>query len=306
MTTFGELVRYLTERFRQAGIESAALDARLLSAHAAGFSPEEAVTRRDEALPHAVLDRAIDVAQRRFAGEPVSRILGVREFWGMPFELSPHTLDPRPDTEVLVETALAWARDRHRANAPLRILDLGTGTGCILAALLSELPNAMGIGIDRSEGALRTARRNFARLGFASRSIFLCGDWGSALADATFDIITCNPPYIETADIAGLSAEVRDFDPPLALDGGKDGLKAYRDIVPQVSRILRMSGIVIFETGHRQARSVRDLLTELDVGFQTEIFADLAGIERAVAGVRQPSDDAMRGKKKVGNPIGSG
>ncbi|ADP71941.1 protein-(glutamine-N5) methyltransferase, release factor-specific [Rhodomicrobium vannielii ATCC 17100] len=306
MTTFAELVRYLAERFRQAGIESAALDARLLSAYAAGFSSEEIVTKRDTALPPEILDRAIAVAQRRFAGEPVSRIVGTREFWGMPFGLSPHTLDPRPDTEVLVDAGLAWCRKHDLANAPLRILDLGTGTGCILAALLSELPKATGVGVDRSEGALRTARANFARLGLSSRAFFFCGDWGVALADATFDIIACNPPYIETADIAGLCAEVRDFDPALALDGGKDGLKAYRDIVPQASRLLRVPGLLIFETGHRQARSVRDMVTELDAGFQTEIFLDLAGIERAVAGVRQSGGDAGPGKKKVGNPVGSG
>jgi len=303
---FTDLVRYLAERFRQAGIESASLDARLLSAYAAGFSPEEAVTKRDAALAPAVLDRAVDVAQRRLSGEPVSRIVGAREFWGMPFGLSAHTLDPRPDTEVLVDVALAWVRDQGLANAPLRILDLGTGSGCILAALLSELPNATGVGVDRSEDALRTARKNFARLGLLSRANFLCGDWGNSLADATFDIIACNPPYIETADIGGLSAEVRDFDPPLALDGGKDGLKAYRDIVPQASRLLRVPALLIFETGHRQARAVRQMVAELDCGFQTEIFADLAGIERAVAGVRQSVDDVERVKKKVGNPVGSG
>ncbi|KMO27620.1 SAM-dependent methyltransferase, partial [Methylobacterium tarhaniae] len=172
------------------------------------------------------------------AGEPVARIIGAWEFWGLPFGLSSDTLVPRPDTETLVEAALGLGLG---PDAPHRLADLGTGSGCILVALLTEWPQAVGLGIDRSPGACVTARANAARNGVADRAAFAVGDWASALS-GPFDVVVANPPYIASEVIAGLSGEVRDHDPRLALDGGADGLDAYRTILAQVPRLLAPGG----------------------------------------------------------------
>ncbi len=171
--------------------------------------------------------RLADFMHRRLAGEPVARILGAKEFWGLPLQLSAATLVPRPDTETVVELALEMLRAEPEPKRRLRIADIGTGSGAILLALLSELPDAFGVGTDVSVAALRTASRNAARLGFASRTAFVACDYAAALS-APFDLMVSNPPYIRSADIAGLATEVRDHDPIVALDGGADGLDAYR------------------------------------------------------------------------------
>ncbi len=175
--------------FRQAGVQTAALDARLLASHACELSPEETIAKPNFALSPEMTARIREAADRRLAGEPVSRIIGRREFWGLPFSLSPHTLDPRPETELLVEAVLGYVREKGLWNSPLRILDLGTGSGCLLGALLSELPLSHGVGVDLSEGAIGTARENLRRLGLLTRASFLCADWAGALGDAAFDII---------------------------------------------------------------------------------------------------------------------
>jgi release factor glutamine methyltransferase len=211
--------------------------------------------------------------------EPVSRILGRREFWSLDFHLSPATLDPRPDSETLIDEALAGIPDR---KAPLSVLDLGTGTGCLLLALLSELPNAAGTGIDRSEEAVATATANARRLGFGQRARFAAGDWGAGLSER-FDLVVSNPPYIPEAEIETLAPEVVRFDPLAALAGGPDGLDAYRTIVAQLSNLLKSNGKVIFEVGAGQAADVAALL--VTAGFSgIGTRRDLAGVERAVFG----------------------
>jgi release factor glutamine methyltransferase len=223
---------------------------------------------------------ALDFARRRADGEPLARLTGRREFWSLSFRLSPDTLDPRPDSETVVAAALDLVGDRA---APLRLLDFGTGTGCLLLALLSELPNAVGIGVDRARGAATTARANAAALGLAARAAFVVADWGAAL-DGRFDLVVANPPYIPRRDIAGLARAIR-YDPVLALDGGHDGLDAYRALAPELARLL--GGIAVLEVGAGQVSAVARLMSAagLDVGGTT---ADLAGIERCLI-LRQPS-----------------
>ena len=303
-----DIIRGLGKIFREAGLQTAALDARLLASHVCELSPEETIAKPRFRLSPEMAARINEAAARRLKGEPVSRIIGHREFWGLPFSLSPHTLDPRPETELLVEAVLDYARVEGLANSRLRVLDLGTGSGCLLGALLSELPLSTGVGVDRSEKALSIARENLRRLGLLNRASFLCGNWAGTLSDASFDVIVCNPPYICSSEIAGLEVEVRAFDPCLALDGGEDGLEAFRAILTQVFRVLRNKGFLIFETGHRQAQSVRDMMAAtLGTGsLDARILTDLSGAKRAVAGVRQSVDCKPEIKKKVGNPALSG
>ena len=304
----GDVIRGLGRMFREAGLQTASLDARLLASHVCGLSPEETIAKPGFMLSPEMAVRINEFAARRLGGEPVSRITGHREFWGLPFSLSPHTLDPRPETELLVEAVLDYVHAERISNSPLRVLDLGTGSGCLLGALLSELPLSTGVGVDRSEDALSIARENLRRLGLLKRASLLCGDWVGSLGDASFDIVVCNPPYIGSSEIAGLEVEVKAFDPCLALDGGEDGLEAFRAILTQIFRVLRNKGFLIFETGYRQAQPVRDMMVAtLGTGrLEARILTDLSGAKRAVAGVRQSVDCEPEIKKKVGNPALSG
>jgi release factor glutamine methyltransferase len=288
--SLGSAVRKLGRLFEEAGLGSPQLDARILVAEACGRDASRLILDRDAAVSADEAARIASFAARRLGGEPVSRILGRREFWGLSFNISPDTLDPRPETEVLVETVLSHAKARGLGQAPLRILDLGTGSGCILGALLSELPQARGTGLDRSEAALAVARANLSRLGLRDRVSFLCGDWMSAIGGGAFDVIVCNPPYIAPSEICQLGLEVRAQDPYLALDGGEDGLEAYRIIVPQAFAGLRKGGLLVFEVGHRQSETVLDLMEHSAPapGFSAvRILPDLGGAGRAVAAVRQ-------------------
>jgi release factor glutamine methyltransferase len=247
--------------------------------------------------------------RRRLAGEPVSRIIGRREFWGLSFRISPNTLDPRPETELLVEAVLDYVRDQRLCGEPLRILDLGTGSGCLLAILLSELPLAFGVGVDRSNEALAVARENLSQLGLLDRSALLCANWLGAFDGERFDIIVGNPPYIPSSEIRMLAVEVRDYDPSMALDGGEDGLRAYRAILAQAPRVLRRNGFLAFETGYEQAKVVGQMMGEassMGMDFEMRVLTDLSGIERVVAGVRQSPNDRPDSKKKIGNPVHSG
>ena len=269
-------------RLRAAGIDSARLDARILAGAALGFSRDQMLIHANEPVPAAALPRFEAMLARRLAREPVSRILGRREFWSLDFALSPDTLDPRPDSETLVEAALTLVpRDR-----PLTILDLGTGSGCLLLALLSELPLAHGLGIDLSQGAVETAASNAERLNLAGRARFARADWRLGLA-GRHDLIVANPPYIPKAEIAGLEPEVAGFDPLAALDGGADGLDAYRRLAPMLPDLLTDHGVAVFEVGAGQASAVAALLTA--AGLQDGgTRRDLAGIERCViAGKRR-------------------
>jgi release factor glutamine methyltransferase len=235
---------------------------------------EAYVAALNDALAPDAAARFGAYVERRLEGEPVSRIVGVREFYGRPFRIDASTLDPRPDTETLVEAALGLV-DRE---APLNILDLGTGSGCILITLLAELPRASGVGVDVSLGALELARANAQILGVGDRAAFLASDWLEAV-EGSFDLVVANPPYLSAADMAALSPEVRDHDPAPALDGGPDGLSAYRRIVPGLRKALRPGGFALFESGPDQAQSVSRLLAEagLDVGEGQHLWRDLAG-----------------------------
>lgn len=201
----------------------------------------------------------------------------------MPLQLSAATLVPRPDTETVVEMALEMLRAAPTSNVELKIADIGTGSGAILLALLSELPNAYGVGTDVSQTALTTAKANAVNLGFGERSAFVACDYASALS-GPFDLIVSNPPYIRSADIVGLAAEVRDHDPHRALDGGADGLDAYRALVSQVDPLLVLNGALVVEVGHDQSAQVEQLMTAAGLIHDRPPKADLAGIPRAVAG----------------------
>ncbi|OIQ69250.1 release factor glutamine methyltransferase [mine drainage metagenome] len=226
--------------------------------------------------------RVEDFARRRLAGEPVARILGHKEFWGLPLQLSAATLVPRPDTETVVELAWQVLCTSAHPHRPLRIIDIGTGSGAILLALLSELPNASGIGTDISAAAVETASANAARLGFAPRTAFVACNYAAAVS-GKFDLIVSNPPYIRSTEIADLAIEVRDHDPIAALDGGADGLDAYRAIAAEAARLLEPGGVVVVELGYGQSGDVRRLMAAAGLALQGPPKDDLAGIRRAVA-----------------------
>lgn len=260
---------------------TARLDARLLLADAMGIEANAIIGAAGGALPPDSWTRFEAALTRRLAGEPVSRILGRRAFWTLDLAISPDVLDPRPDSEAVIEAVLARLPDRSKA---LTLLDLGTGSGCLLLALLSELNNANGLGVDVSEAALRVARANAASNGLAGRARFLAADWASGLR-GSFDVVVSNPPYIADGEIDALAPEVRAHDPRLALAGGPDGLSAYRKFVPCLRNLVNLDGFVVLEVGRGQAAAV--VHTARDAGFiHIGSQYDLARIERAV--VLQP------------------
>jgi release factor glutamine methyltransferase len=267
----------LRRALAEAGLDSPGLDARLLLLAALGIEAADLAIRPERRLSAADAARLTDYAARRLAREPVARILGAREFWGLPFALSPDTLVPRPDSETVVETALSVTDGR----ADPRILDLGTGSGCLLVALLHERPRAFGIGTDRSPGALATARRNAQDNGVGDRARFLAADWASPLRGG-FDLVVSNPPYIATAVIAGLDPDVREHDPRLALDGGPDGLDAYRIIVGDAGRLLGPGGHLVLEIGYDQAGAVQALGIAAGLEFR-RLAHDLSDNPRCLA-----------------------
>jgi len=279
--------RLLTTRFKSAAIDSAELDARMLVGAALGLDLGGLISAADRVLTPDESNRLEQLARRRLAGEPIARILRLKEFWGLPLQLSAETLVPRPDTETVVELALEMLRAAPHPDRALRIADLGTGSGAILLALLSELPNARGFGTDISAAALHAASGNAARLGFASRATFVACDYAAALC-GPFDLMVSNPPYIRSADIAGLATEVRDHDPLAALDGGTDGLDAYRALIPQAARLLAPFGVLVVEAGRGQTSAIGELMTAAGLTQQRPAKADLAGVLRAVAGRKLP------------------
>jgi release factor glutamine methyltransferase len=279
--------RALTARFNSAGVESAEIDARMLIGHVLGLDLTGLITSAQRQLTTDEAARLEDFARRRLAGEPVARVIGAKEFWGLPLQLSPATLVPRPDTETVVELALELLRADGATGRPLRIADLGTGSGAILLALLSELPTATGVGTDISEQALQTAAANAARVGLAPRATFIACDYASGLS-GLFDLIVSNPPYIRAADIAGLAVEVREYDPHAALDGGADGLDAYRALIPQAAGLLAPGALLIVEAGEGQSGPINGLMTLAGLAPTGAPKADLAGIPRAVSGRKMP------------------
>jgi len=279
VTTLKVLRDAAAETFSAAGIAEPRLEARLLAAAVLGDWARlpGANERTLSAVEAAKLRRAI---ARRAQREPLARITGMREFWGLPFALSPETLEPRPDSETLVEAVL----ERLPApDSPKRLLDLGTGSGCLLLALLRELPRAWGLGIDLSPAAARQAAANAAALGLTERAAFSAGDWTAAI-QGRFDAIVSNPPYIAAEEMAALTPEVADFDPLLALEGGADGLEAYRCILPSLPALLAPGGLAALEIGHRQAAAVTAMARAAGLR-ELAVHRDLGGNDRVVTGL---------------------
>ena len=298
--TIGSVLDEAAAALAGAGFDEARRRGRRLLAAALPLSPAEIFAHPETALTTAQDARVAQMLTRMIAREPLSRIIGRREFWGLDFALSADTLDPRPESETLVEAVLARLPDRTSAY---QFLDLGTGSGCLLLALLSEFPLAIGVGIDVAAGAARTARRNARLLGLAGRARFAVGDWAEALA-GEFDAVVANPPYIATAAIPDLPREVRDYDPKRALDGGQDGFAAYRAIAADLFPLLRPGGLFAAEIGIGQAEAVAAILSEN--GLVIDGFAgDLGGVIRCVLARRESarSVDASAppgAKKEVG------
>jgi release factor glutamine methyltransferase len=275
--------RTLATQFRASGIDSPELDARLLIGAALALDHTGLAVQATRQITEDEAHVIASFAQRRIAHEPVARILGHKEFWGLDLRLSEATLVPRPDTETTVAAALEMIRADSVAAKPLRIADIGTGSGAILLALLSELPAATGIGTDISQSALVTARLNAQQLGLAGRTSFIQCSYAEGLI-GPFDLIVSNPPYIRSLDIDALDRDVRDYDPRLALDGGADGLDAYRAITPQAAALLAPDGVLIFEIGHDQSADVSALMRQTGLTLSHPPRADLGGIQRAVMG----------------------
>lgn len=294
MTTFGEAIARAERRLSGAGVPEPRRDARLLLADLLECDVATIIAWPERSLSteaEAAFEQRVD---RRLRREPVSRILERREFWSLPFVVSHDTLDPRPDSEALVAALLDQIGERQQ---PLRVLDLGTGTGCLLLALLSELPNATGLGIDCSAGAVATARENAFRLGLDGRAEIRLGNWTEGVEEA-FDVLICNPPYIPDSEIAGLEPEVAHWEPRAALAGGEDGLDPYRLIIPQLAHLLRPTGIAGFEHGLGQAKAIEALVGQ-EQRWRSGRVKDLAGHDRALIIF---SEGAMK-KKQLESPV---
>jgi release factor glutamine methyltransferase len=276
-TSVGAALADAALRLSAAGISDARREARLLLAAALGWDAARVLGFPEAEMTPAAGRQLEPLIARRSAREPVSRILGYREFWSLPFELSADTLDPRPDSETLIGSALAALGERARAY---RVLDFGTGSGCLLLALLSELPNARGTGVDLSEGALQTARRNAAALGLGARAQFLRGNWGDGLS-GHWDVILANPPYIPSHALQSLMPEVARYEPKLALDGGTDGLEAYRALGPQIARLLAPAGVATVEVGAGQAPAVTAIMGGAGLVLRA-LRHDLSGVDRCL------------------------
>ena len=279
------VLRHVRNVLKTQGIVTAELDARLLVCHVLNISFEQLICSPEYEMDQSQMKALDGVLARRVAHEPVSRIIGTRDFWRSRFMLYSDTLDPRADSEVLIEAALECAGILKKTGGDdLRILDLGTGSGCLLISTLLELGHAFGIGVDVAPGALSAARHNAKLAGVEERCAFVCGDWIASLG-AGFDLILCNPPYIPTADIAGLEVEVRSYDPKRALDGGVDGLEVYANLIAHMHHVLNPGGWVLFEVGEGQAGPVSDLLGKNNFNLNSGLPAqlpDLSGLVRCV------------------------
>jgi len=279
------VLRQARDLFKAQGIVSAELDARLLVCHVLGLSLERLICSPEHEISQSQMKALDAVLARRIAHEPVSRIIGGRDFWRSTFMLNNDTLDPRPDSEVLIEAALECAAVLKKTKGDeLRILDLGTGSGCLLISTLLELEHAFGIGVDVAPGALSAARHNAALAEVDDRCAFVCSNWMASLRSG-FDLVLCNPPYIPTAEIAGLEAEVRSYDPKRALDGGVDGLEVYTHLIEQMHHVLNPGAWVLFEVGKGQEGPVSDLLVKNNFNLNGSLSAqlpDLSGLVRCV------------------------
>ena len=283
-STVRDVVRTSTQELQRAGVEDASGDARRLAGVVLGLTAAELLGHPERALSAAEAQELQAYVDRRCKREPVSRILGTRDFYGRSFAISPATLDPRPDSETLIEAVLDLVRTERRTSQPLHLIDIGTGSGCLLITLLCELPLAIGLGTDVSGAALEVARANAQRLGVADRATWLVADALEGIA-GRFDILIANPPYIRSGDIAELEPEVRDFDPVLALDGGVDGMNLYRRIATGIPTVVS-DGWAVLEVGHDQADAVGTLLA-LELGATgrecVRFYPDVTGRRRCVA-----------------------
>lgn len=274
-TSIGAALDAVALTLGQAGVPEPRREARILLGHALGVGrdilfghPERTLTGRQH---HALAG----LVARRSGREPTAYLLGTREFWSLDFLVTRDTLIPRPDSETVIEAALAEVAD---AALPLRVLDFGTGSGCLLLALLSELPNATGLGVDIGEAALAVARANAVRLGLASRARFLRGDWGCALAGA-FDLIVANPPYVGRAEYEDLAPEIVCYEPRGALDGGREAISKFTELLPDIARLLAPSGVAAVELGAGQGPAVAAIASKFGLA-EAGRRRDLAGIDR--------------------------
>lgn len=276
-------------RLKRAGIDSPRLEARLLLEHATGITRERMLMCGHDDVGVVEAQAFRELVARRAAREPMAYIRGQAEFWGLEFKVSPGVLVPRADTETLIEVArLAWPDE----EMPLRILDMGVGSGCLLLTLLHLYPNATGLGSDTAEPPLRCAHRNARRLGVLGRAVFRRTSWGEGI-EGRFDLILSNPPYIPTSEIDGLQPEVARFEPRGALDGGPDGLATYRDLTPHLNRLLAAEGMALLEIGRNQETALAPWFRSH--GFSVRGWHDLAGITRCLELRRQPRPGARGG-----------
>jgi release factor glutamine methyltransferase len=280
MTALKDILHQSQDRLEAAGIDKPDLDARLLAQHVLNISQVELLMNLNRMLSEDEVKALHAAIARREKREPVSRIIGRRAFWKSEFKITLQTLDPRPDSETLIEAAL-----KAMPVPPARILDLGTGTGCLLLSLLTEWPKAQGVGLDISEEAVATARENARDLKLDQRAEFIATDWEKYAAPEPFDLVVSNPPYIAAHEIPGLAPEVAQHDPIAALAGGEDGLECYRSISMRLKKWLKPGGTVLFEIGHTQADAVKSLLAGegMDV---LHTVPDLAGSDRVVVARR--------------------
>ncbi|MEM9988092.1 MAG: peptide chain release factor N(5)-glutamine methyltransferase [Pseudomonadota bacterium] len=269
--TYAELLRKMVSKITSS--PTPMLDARQLICLTSGLSHSELIAQENEPFPAELYGALEGVVARRQAGEPMAYIRGSQEFYGRDFSVSPAVLIPRPETEMLIDATL------QLSPLPTSIVDLGTGSGCIIATLLAALPDATGVGVDISEKALAVAQKNCDQLGVADRVTLTCDDFASPLK-ACFDLIVSNPPYVEEA--AQLPICVADYEPPLALFAGADGLKAYRQLAPVIERGLKKDGVALLEIGTGQGAAVQSLMEDAMPTRPVEIFKDLAGHDRLV------------------------
>jgi release factor glutamine methyltransferase len=270
-------------RLEAAGVPGPVIDARVLVEAACGVTRADIVGDPHRELSAGQVERLDAYLERRIRREPVSHILGRKGFWNIMLGVTADVLTPRPETEVIVDHALRLFPE----GRPFRILDLGVGSGAILLAILAERPAARGLGIDVSEEALAVARDNAARLGLAERIALLRGDWSGGLAGSEFDLVVSNPPYIASPVIETLDPEVRDYEPRIALDGGPDGLEAYRQLAPEILRMLRPGGRFLVEIGYDQ-RAAAESLFRAAGAMEVETLQDLSTHDRVVTGMKNP------------------
>jgi release factor glutamine methyltransferase len=277
-----DVLRDAVAALQREKIETASLDARILLQHVLHASREALLIAMSEPMEPAMQQRFLELIERRAKRVPVSHLIGKREFWGMEFRVTADTLDPRPDSETVIEAVLERCRDREKSY---KILDLGSGTGCLSLALLKELPRATAIGVDISDGALAVAKENALLLGFQGRSQYLVSRWCEKVVGA-YDIVVANPPYIPTKSIDALAPEVAQYEPKVALDGGTDGLQCYREMVPALPKVLNDSGFAVLEMGAGQhddlARIAGDNALRVDASVR-----DLSGTVRCMVLTRE-------------------